>query len=286
MFCHHVVITTLFCRQRSIRSFFDAMTPAYTVEALLAPAQFGPILLARDAFDRHVAIKRIHCRKRLAQHERAMNLRLPPHPHVVRCVHAFDLEDDVSHLVFEFCPHGDLQTHLQRHVRLPESLALVCLRQIVAGVAHAHRHGVAHRDLSPENIFLDVNLDCKVGDFGLAVALPTICDGRVGKPLYMAPEVYGQTYYDPAKADVWSLGALFFIMLTGVPIVDVAAPTDPRFCMLQAAGVQALLAAQSTNVSPVTVAILESMLTTDPFERISMDELVKVVALGERLQGS
>jgi serine/threonine protein kinase len=82
-----------------------------------------------------------------------------------------------------------------------------------------HKNHIIHRDLKPGNLFLDKNMNVKVGDFGLATK---VVDGEeinktfCGTPNYMAPEVlsrYGHSY----QADIWSLGVIIYTLIIGNP---------------------------------------------------------------------
>eukprot|EP00644_Phytophthora_capsici_P015696 jgi/Phyca11/19165/fgenesh1_pg.PHYCAscaffold_44_\ len=92
---------------------------------------------------------------------------------------------------------------------LPENEVLSLMRQVLEGVFYLHSTlGIAHRDLSLENVLLSRGV-CKITDFGLSTDARGMCNGgRVGKEFYMAPEVVGGERYNPALADVWSLGIM------------------------------------------------------------------------------
>ena len=94
-----------------------------------------------------------------------------------------------------------------------------------------HKNGYAHRDLSPENVLIDSQGNCKICDFGLVAASEVPTTGTVGKLFYMAPEVYAadRRSYVPKMADMWSLGALLFVMSTGIPLVDKPSVEDSKF---------------------------------------------------------
>ncbi|GMF44073.1 unnamed protein product [Phytophthora lilii] len=105
---------------------------------------------------------------------------------------------------------------------MDERRSIHIMTQVFAGVNYLHQQiGIAHRDLSLENVLMH-NGECKVSDFGLSVAAKARCKERVGKEYYMAPEVVAGKTYDPVKADIWSLGIMWFILLTGSPLVAIA----------------------------------------------------------------
>lgn len=105
---------------------------------------------------------------------------------------------------------------------LPDTEALQILEQILEAVAYAHRSDVLHRDLKPENI-LFFNGVAKVADFGLGRRLMsgsttiTVADGVLGTIQYAAPEQLADGHTADQRADVFSIGRIFFEMLTGKP---------------------------------------------------------------------
>eukprot|EP00466_Bigelowiella_natans_P015078 jgi/Bigna1/85135/estExt_fgenesh1_pg.C_20274 len=126
-------------------------------------------------------------------------------------------------------------------------------RQIACGVQHMHQHHVAHLDLSLENILLSQcprtnNVVAKICDFGMARQIgangpSSILDGtdyRPGKEMYMAPEIYRKEKYCPKSADVYSLGVMLFILLTGQPPYTIPETTDKRFSKLASGSIQGI----------------------------------------------
>ena len=101
--------------------------------------------------------------------------------------------------------------------------------------------------------------------------------GRVGKKMYMAPEVISlSNTLLPTKADVWSLGVVLFCMLTGVPPMDTAHATDQRFVYITRGRIQALLTQWGySRISPAAVDLVKRMLTADFYNRISIQEITQ-----------
>ncbi|ETM01730.1 serine/threonine protein kinase [Phytophthora nicotianae] len=160
---------------------------------------------------------------------------------------------------------------------MEESEALSLMRQVLKGVHYLHSTlGVAHRDLSLENVLLSRGV-CKITDFGLSTDARKVCEGgQVGKDFYMAPEVVAGERYNPALADVWSLGIMWFIMLTGSPLVSLASPSEKAFTAVERHGVGAVIDVwgHSDRISRDTISVLEKMLQTDPRRRIRLDQVL------------
>lgn len=153
------------------------------------------------------------------------------HPNVIT-IHDFgETEDDKApaYIVMEFVRGAPMRELLKNEKRFSVERAVRLMRGICAGVSAAHRQGVVHRDLKPENILVVAPDDdfefesVRVVDFGLAKLLADAGAGPggaiVGTPYYMSPE---QGLGEPldARSDVYSLGAMFYEMLSGTRPFD------------------------------------------------------------------
>ncbi|KAJ7797877.1 kinase-like domain-containing protein [Mycena olivaceomarginata] len=134
------------------------------------------------------------------------------HDHIVRYTERYvDHEAGILYIIMEYCGGGDLSTVIKTAVRqnrsIPEDTIWVYFMQILLALDHCHnaKEGkvqIVHRDMKPENIFLDGVNSVKLGDFGLSKAL-------AGTPLYMSPELMQGAAYD-SKTDIWSSGCLLY----------------------------------------------------------------------------
>lgn len=153
------------------------------------------------------------------------------HPNVIT-IHDFGETDDEhapAYIVMEFVRGTPLRDLLKSENRFPVERAVRLMRGICAGVSAAHRQGVVHRDLKPENILVVAPDDdfefesVRVVDFGLAKLLADAGAGPagtvVGTPYYMSPE---QGMGEPldTRSDVYSLGAMFYEILSGARPFD------------------------------------------------------------------
>ncbi|CAK4254969.1 unnamed protein product [Aphanomyces euteiches] len=160
--------------------------------------------------------------------------------------------------------------------RLELKVARRYFRQIVLGVHYMHGRGFAHRDLSLENVLVNGKDECFVCDFGLATTTTARPNDVVGKAFYMAPEVAAGCTYDPVKDDVWSLGIMLFMMLTGSPLVEHASDKDSRFQFLKAKGIRKLVEAWRLDhaVNGDALHLLTQMLNLDPASRPSVKAIL------------
>lgn len=124
---------------------------------------------------------------------------------------------DRPYIVFEYVEGQLLNEKIKdSKLQLPQIIELMA--GITAGVAKAHQSGVVHRDLKPQNIILNAEGTPKIMDFGIAMLIEGSqkSENLVGTPRYMAPEYIRQQVVSPG-IDVFSLGAVFYEMLTGNP---------------------------------------------------------------------
>lgn len=206
----------------------------YQLVRLIGQGGMGQVFLASDEkLLRQVAIKVLH-HDRMLDPEVRRQLRREAqvvarigHVGVVEVYDLGDLEDGSAFLVMEMLVGCSLADQIAEHGRgTPRQVARL-LRRTSSALAAAHRMGVVHRDLKPQNIFLlpgDKGFLVKILDFGLArmggVDATTISGegGLFGTPAYMAPEqVRGSGV--GSKADVYALGSVIFEALTGQRVV-------------------------------------------------------------------
>lgn len=204
----------------------------------LGSGQFGSV---RDCMDA-VTGERLACKtvrkvveKAEVQQEELRNevavmMRLTGHENVVQLRGVLEEREEV-HLVMDLCGGGELFDEVLRRQRFNEPDAAQLFSEIVQAVTFCHAKGVLHRDLKPENLLLTRRLPegvplaelatsgplIKVADFGLAGVLAPgeKVKGMAGSPFYMAPEVLSGWY--SCKADIWSLGVILYILLSGSP---------------------------------------------------------------------
>ena len=141
------------------------------------------------------------------------------HPLIVRLL-GWAQDAAAVHLVMSFEHGGEVFTHLRACGRFDEARARHYASEIACALSHLHAvHGVAYRDLKPENLLLDAHGHCVLADFGFAKRLTpnepktyTLC----GTPDYLAPEIITRVGHAFA-VDWWALGVLIYEMLVGAP---------------------------------------------------------------------
>ncbi len=155
------------------------------------------------------------------------------HPNIV-LVHDFGDVDGLFYLMMEFVAGTNLREAIQKQVLTP-SEALLVVPQICEGLQYAHEQGVVHRDIKPENILLDETGKVKIADFGLAKLVGgtradftlTGASQIMGTPHYMAPEQMNRPLDVDHRADIYSLGVVFYEMLTNeLPVGQFPPPSN------------------------------------------------------------
>jgi hypothetical protein len=154
------------------------------------------------------------------------------HPNIVM-IHDFGRAGALHYLLMEFVDGGNLR-QVEAAGRLSPEQALAIVPQICDALQYAHNEGIVHRDIKPENILLDKKGRVKITDFGIAKILGLTVEKEpltgardiMGTPHYMAPEQVEKPRAVDHRADIYSLGVVFYEMLTGeLPLGRFAPPS-------------------------------------------------------------
>src|ERR1041384_4170192 len=215
----------------------DVLAGKYRVEKVLGFGGVGVVVSAfRGDLEQRVAVKflshaaaeRPDAAERFRREARAAaKIRSE---HVARVLDVGTLDTGLPYMVMEFLEGNDIADELRRLNVLPITDAVEFVLQAIEALAEAHAAGVVHRDLKPGNLFLARRADgsrrVKVLDFGISKAPTgtsveelslTKTAALIGSPLYMAPEQMRSAKDVDTRADIWSLGAMLYEMLTGQP---------------------------------------------------------------------
>ena len=185
-------------------------------------------LAADDALDRKVAVKLLHrhlardpeARARLTREARASaRLRHPNIPEILDFTGSDGGDGGRGFIVSEFVDGWSLADLLRRHPPPLPEIGVALVLRVAEALAHAHREGVIHRDVKPENILVGRDGVVKLTDFGIAHVVGgdamTMTGTLLGSPLHMAPEqIRGERGVD-ARVDVWGFGTVLFMAVTG-----------------------------------------------------------------------
>ncbi|QWT25403.1 Stk1 family PASTA domain-containing Ser/Thr kinase [Subtercola sp. PAMC28395] len=195
----------------------------YEVRSRIARGGMATVYVANDLrLDRRVAIKIMHghladdeaFRERFVQEARSA-ARLA-HPNVVS---VFDQgsDSDMAYMVMEYLPGMTLRDLLKDYGRLTTEQTLDIMEAVLGGLAAAHKAGIVHRDVKPENVLLADDGRIKIGDFGLArAASANTATGQalLGTIAYLSPELLTRGVAD-ARSDIYASGIMMYEMLVG-----------------------------------------------------------------------
>src|SRR6266513_1795174 len=207
----------------------EALAGRYRIERELGRGGMATVYLAHDErHDRLVAIKVLRPEIAAALgaerflREIAITARLD-HPHILTLIDS-GTADDFLFYVVPYVRGESLRSRLAREKQLPVAEAVRITQQVAGALDYAHRQGVVHRDVKPENILLHEG-EAVVADFGIALALEAAGGGArltatgisIGTPEYMSPEQAEGSRELDARSDVYALGAVLYEMLAGEP---------------------------------------------------------------------
>ena len=215
--------------------------PQLEILAFIGKGGMGAVYKARQpGLDRIVALKIIPPQtatgpgfiERFNREARA--LAKLNHPNIV-AVYEFGQANGLPFFIMEFVDGLNLR-QLERAGKLSAREALQIVPQICEALQFAHDEGIVHRDIKPENILLDKKGRVKIADFGIAKILSggpdvaiTETGGSIGTPHYMAPEQMEKPTTVDHRADIFSLGVVFYEMLTGeLPLGKFAPPSSRK----------------------------------------------------------
>ncbi|XP_075072204.1 testis-specific serine/threonine-protein kinase 1-like [Mixophyes fleayi] len=201
----------------------------YTIGRNLGEGSYAKVKSAYSEHLRcHVAVKIIDRKKaphdfleRFLPREIAI-LPVMNHHSVVKTYEIFESPTGKIYIIMELCVQGDLLEFIKTRGAITEILASKWFCQLVLALKYCHDLDIVHRDLKCENILLDNDFNIKLSDFGFARRLCYDKAGKIvlsqtfcGSAAYAAPEVLQGIPYHPKVYDIWSLGIILFIMVSG-----------------------------------------------------------------------
>ena len=193
------------------------------------------------------------------------------HRHIVKFEHFF--EDKVNvYILLEICTNSTMMESVKRRKTLSEPEARYYTLQMIDALRYLHRHKVIHRDMKLGNLFLNKNMEVRVGDLGLSAKLvdaderkKTIC----GTPNYIAPEIIAGHSHS-FEVDVWSLGVIMFTMLFGKPPFETK---DVKSTYKKIKHVDYKFPGH-VNVSNEAKSLVKSILQLTPGQRPTLDQIL------------
>ena len=175
------------------------------------------------------------------------------------------------YIIMEYCKYGDLRKFLKKRP-LKENKAKRIINELISGLKYLYQQSIVHRDLKPQNILIDNNFTIKISDFGLAKIhnedenslMNTIC----GSPMYMAPEIMKYNKYD-SKADLWSVGIIFYELLTGRTPFQVNSHEE----LMEKIDSELIVFPNKIKISDSCKDLLTKLLEKKSYKRMTWEEL-------------
>lgn len=254
----------------------------YKLETLLGTGEFGKVYKSVDTnTGLYFAIKSVN-KSFFATHPKLKeftaneihSLTKINNPNVIKFIELIKTENNY-YFIYEYCNGGTLEDVILSNGYLTEEMSRKILKQIIHGLDAVNKNFILHRDLKPQNIFFHDG-EAKIGDFGFCKQLKGRADmakTMLGSPIYMAPEILtGQNY--GLKADIWSLGCIYFEMLCG-------------YCPFEGKDIREIIDLinqyritfrEGVGISDESKFLIYRMLQVDPNKRIEWEDLFKEVS--------
>ena len=184
---------------------------------------------------------------------------------------------------------------------MPERSARAYFKQLLDGIACIHAHGFCHRDIKPENAIIEQDTGVlKIIDFGLSKHLDSARTLGIGTPDYMAPEILGRTQnpggglvsenenetgsYDPESVDVWAMGVMLYLLLTGTyPFEDRTRPGNVTATLRRVR--EGRVNPFPKRVNPAARDLVGRMIQVDPRRRARLEDVANHPWLREETEG-
>merc|ERR1711934_1331611 len=199
------------------------------------------------------------------------------HPNIVKIREAFEDETAIT-IVMEICSGGELFDNLLSEMSYTQHRAAFLFKQMVGAVGYCHKMRVTHRDLKLENFVFESReptAQLKLIDFGLSSRHEKAGLKRmktlVGTPYYMAPEVIDRSVQYDNECDVWSLGVILYMMLTGSPPFNGG---NEMHIMQSVRKNDIEYEDQSWEKMPEAKALVKQMLQVNPKKRYTCDQVL------------
>ena len=252
---------------------------AYTIAGVVGRGGMGRVFQVEHSITRRVEAMKVVIGGRPDASEQAQRflreIQLQAslsHPNIASVHHAFWLKSDLV-LIMELVEGPSLQDLLEAGP-IPLATAIDYACQALRALSHAHRNGVVHRDVSPGNILVDADGTVKLTDFGRAKALAgprsTQAGEAMGSVYYASPEQLKGLPTVDERADVYSLGAVLYELVTGRPMFDADSLYDVMIAQIEQAPPPP--AEIRPDIPPALNDLILTALSKDPARRFPSAE--------------
>ena len=247
----------------------------YKIGRSVGHGAFGKVNIGLHVLSGHiVAIKSFNKSKQLfsrskINYEIKLMKKLRGNKNIVKLFEYVET-DKYNCIIMENVPGGNLLSLIRKRTKLPENTSRYIFKQIIEAIKYIHSQGIAHRDIKPDNILIDLNNTIKICDFGVGKEIRPgqLIRDTCGTPAFVAPEILSDTPYDPFLTDIWSSGVVLYAMLSGFfPFIG---NNDYELHKSITSGKFAEIEGISNECSDLLHRILE----VDPVKRITINEIL------------
>jgi serine/threonine-protein kinase len=254
-----------------------ALESRYAIERELGSGGMATVYLAEDLkHHRKVAVKvlRPELAAALGPERFLREIEIAAaltHPHILTLIDSGEA-DGFLYYVMPYIEGDSLRVKLAHEGELPVGDAVRILRDVVDALAHAHRHGVVHRDVKPDNVLL-LESHALVTDFGVAKAVSeatgreklTTLGVALGTPTYMAPEQASADPHVDHRADIYAVGVLAYELLAGRP--PFSGPTPQEVLSAHVTQIPQAVTTHRPSVPPALAGLVMRCLEKKPADR-------------------
>ena len=255
----------------------------YGVRELLGQGSYAKVYLGESVLcGRKVAIKKYEKSglKKKSSAERVFTeieiLRKMHHPNIIQFLEIFENQMYIF-IIMEYGDGGDLLNHLKNSGRFSEESYRNIMQQIIDGLSYIHAKGILHRDIKLDNIILTSDRKVKICDFGISRRMEpnTSVYEHIGTPAYLAPEIIMEEGYSGFAADIWSLGVMSFMAMTGNVPFKGSTIDELHEAILK----KSVTFPARPQLSAKMKRAIRGMLDKDPERRLGLTQVCKILGL-------
>jgi len=247
----------------------------YKIGRSIGHGAFGKVNLALHVLSGQiVSIKSFSKKKNIFSINKIKNevkimSKLRKHNNIVKLFELFETEDHYC-LVMENVVGGNLLNAINKMNKIPENLAKIIFKQLIKTLQYIHSKGIAHRDIKPDNILLDLDNTIKICDFGVSKIFSEgqLIRDSCGTPAFVAPEILLDFPYDPFPTDIWSSGVVLYAMTTGFFPFRGVNETQLHESILTG------IFPKPKDISNELIDLLSKILNVNPKKRISLKNIL------------
>ena len=182
---------------------------------------------------------------------------------------------DIAYIKIEYLSNGELFDYIFYPKKgLGENFSRLIFKSIIDEVIVIHNHNYAHRDLKTENIMLDDSFNVKICDYGFAIKNSNSIQSYCGTNGYLAPELLMNLPFNGQANDIFALGVILFVLVTGTMPFRTASPQDPYYACILRGEYEKFWSGCKCKLSENLMKLIDGMICFNAQERVSIAEII------------